>query len=344
MKNVATLTGLRGFAALSVAFGHLANSGLFFWVFEGSAKIGVWMFFILSAYLMTKLYLEKNPQEHMKHYALARIGRVLPLYYLIIIISLAFVGEDYWRYSFDNVEGFFLAFSLLSAPAELWAVPVEVQFYLLFALFWFFWAKVGGFSFLRTVVIFSSVLALAVSVTIWKMMQGLNISGLNLYIYIFMIGVMSGVYEDEIRKIYDFIRLKIGGAGLVAVTILLFLLSMPALRLPLGVHIPPRVDPIAIVASFLFFQLSLREEGIFRALAGKLFIFFGEVSYGFYLIHHLVITFALVRFSAVDPLILTPSILVISTILAFISYRLIERPANRYIRAMTIPALFRNPS
>ena len=51
------LDGLRGWAVLLVLFGHAANQGLTPWIAGGfltRGKLGVYLFFLISAYLPTR--------------------------------------------------------------------------------------------------------------------------------------------------------------------------------------------------------------------------------------------------------------------------------------------------
>lgn len=332
MKNLPTLTGLRGAAALFVALGHLSNEGLFPSLLEGAAKIGVWVFFILSAYLMSKLYLSRDPIENVMEYTLARVGRVFPLYYTIIAVSFLFIGESYWRYDFENIRNSLYPILMISAPRELWAVPVEIHFYICFAIIWVYWQKFGRLSPFYTFAIFPVLLVSEILFTIIKWRAGIDINGLNLYLHIFLIGVGCAVYERPIATMFDKMEALLGRSGLSLLALVLLLASLPALRQEFGIHIGSRVDPIAVVASLFIFQLSLRSTGIFASLAHPIFLRLGTVSYGFYLLHHLVITWTQAHLGGVSPLLLTPSILIVSLALAELSFRVLERPASQAIR------------
>lgn len=123
------LTGIRGFAALIVVFGHASNAGMH--IIPGvdlhaTAKAGVWLFFVLSAYLLTnKLWLDfeaKNPRSAIRSYALKRLARIMPLYLVFLLVMWAlgqFSAEGAWQHAL-----------LMRGDLHLWTIPVEMAFYL----------------------------------------------------------------------------------------------------------------------------------------------------------------------------------------------------------------------
>ena len=326
------LTGLRGFAALLVVFSHLANAGLFFDVFAGGGKLGVWIFFILSAYLMTRLYFWRDPGDTMVSYSAARIGRVLPLYFLLVIISLFFVGEEFWRYQFTDTSITALALLLIRAPQELWAVPTEVQFYLCFAVLWLLAHKGIIDSYKRLAIAFAAILALSVAVTVALKLSGQTLIGLNLYMHLFLLGMLAAIFEDQFDRIVEFARSKMGSFLLALTGAILLASCLPGLRLYAGIRIPSNLDLPAAVCTFVLFNLVLRHIGFLKALATRPLVFLGDISYGFYLIHHLVITFAITQLSGLHWAVTSAGVIIVSMILATISFYAFEKPMAKLVR------------
>ena len=84
-----SLDGLRGFAALIVVFSHTSNAGMFFIPLldlRGVGKSGVFLFFLLSSFLLTLPLLRKKKEvlslSVMSHYWQRRFFRIYPLYTL----------------------------------------------------------------------------------------------------------------------------------------------------------------------------------------------------------------------------------------------------------------------
>ncbi|HWY10488.1 MAG TPA: acyltransferase [Bacteroidia bacterium] len=139
------LTGLRGLAALMVFVSHLSKDGLIPAFFARYYSIqGVILFFMLSGFLMGQLYLDKQfTNKNLHGYIKARIARIFPLYFLILLTSFLISNYIYtgFYYDFRNQVKFITGLFFLGAPYELWTVPIEVQFYGCFILFWYFYAK-----------------------------------------------------------------------------------------------------------------------------------------------------------------------------------------------------------
>ena len=335
VDKIDTLTGLRGVAALMVAIGHMANQGLVAGVFgHGAERLGVHIFFILSAFLMSKLYLHLDPAENWVRYGLARVGRVFPAYYLIVFLSLLISAHFFWwRYQFNEPWVFAKAVLMIAAPAELWTVPVEVQFYGLFVLFWLAWASglvTRGRSFL---ILMIAVLLIEILVTGYYVRKGVDAGGINLSLHVFLLGVASFIYRAEISEILRYIRNKF---GLVLFNILVFvcvLSSFPDIfRAIFHFHIPNTANPLPVLVMFLIFQLALRRLDWFGFLEFGPIMFIGKVSYGFYLLHHLVITWLQWSFPNLKGAFALVSVVGVTLLLATVLYHLLERPMADWLR------------
>ncbi|WP_369769500.1 acyltransferase family protein [Flavobacterium sp. WC2416] len=183
------LNELRAIAALSVVFHHveLHNSLLsiyrkydFMSYFIGNlGKNGVFLFFVLSGFLITYLLLKEkeiNGTVVLKKFFLRRIYRIWPLYYLIFTISViaipllalnfeifkedtlsyieiikahnyGFKGIVFYLFLMPNValySGYFI-----TGCTQAWSVGVEEQFYIIWPLFILFFnnKRIIGFFF-----------------------------------------------------------------------------------------------------------------------------------------------------------------------------------------------------
>ncbi len=128
------LDGLRGLAALVVVGGHL-TAGLI-------ALTGVYLFFILSSFLLTSQFLRWQRSDflswrHWAYYLQRRMLRIVPLFSLVAIISCI---TTMLAISQLNGEGLpltvpgsqlFKVLTFRAGPNVLWTVPVEFKFYLL---------------------------------------------------------------------------------------------------------------------------------------------------------------------------------------------------------------------
>ncbi|MDD2031066.1 acyltransferase family protein [Pseudomonas sp. 39167] len=119
--------GIRGLACLIVLCAHVPG----FFVpeiakyFSGTGKFGVWLFFVLSAFLLTSKF-SKNGFSipELSGYAIGRTLRIIPLFMLVTLI--------YWNF---NSAGILTGGDVLSANtfkqgyAHLWTIPVEFKYY-----------------------------------------------------------------------------------------------------------------------------------------------------------------------------------------------------------------------
>lgn len=160
---VASLTGLRGVAALAVFAFHynVFNPGIRLdlsvpvigWFLQfplGFGFSGVDLFFVLSGFLLTlpfaRAALQHQHYQPVTHYYKRRILRVFPAYYAQLFIILA-VGA--WFVTWHEVDGksvlahLFMFFYIGPEPVRpivgiWWTLPVELSFYLVLPLLAFF--------------------------------------------------------------------------------------------------------------------------------------------------------------------------------------------------------------
>ena len=127
------LHGLRGIAVLFVLFSHLGNADM--WLLpiphDAIGKVGVWIFFALSSFLLTRgLCAALSRQDSwgwpLLSYAIHRVLRIYPLYVLVLIA--------HWLLGDISAASVFRHLMLQEGVAELWAIPVEFKYYLVVPL------------------------------------------------------------------------------------------------------------------------------------------------------------------------------------------------------------------
>jgi peptidoglycan/LPS O-acetylase OafA/YrhL len=132
------LDGLRGIAVLMVVFGHGYNQGL--GPFGESSllirgKLGVYLFFVLSAYLLDRQIIKMLQQgradwDYWLYYISRRILRIFPLFFLALIVfrmanasGLKVVMHD-WGDVWQHL-------ALQRGDHIFWSIPVEFKYYLI---------------------------------------------------------------------------------------------------------------------------------------------------------------------------------------------------------------------
>jgi peptidoglycan/LPS O-acetylase OafA/YrhL len=135
------LDGIRGVAVLLVLLDHASDQEMR--LMSGAdlnrlGKYGVYLFFVLSAFLLTYQFYVRSGEELLQHrtwvnYAARRILRIFPVYSVVLLAMIAMhklKPGDFWTHML-----------LRDGRRVYWTIPVEVKFYLLLpiialALFW----------------------------------------------------------------------------------------------------------------------------------------------------------------------------------------------------------------
>ena len=122
------LDGLRGLAAMAVVFSHAsnANMGVVYGVpLGGLGRVAVWLFFVLSAFLLTRQALVAlavgEYRTWLTSYARRRFLRMYPLLCVALALDLV-LGRI-------STEETFRTLLLGQAPGIFWSVPPELIFY-----------------------------------------------------------------------------------------------------------------------------------------------------------------------------------------------------------------------
>ena len=150
-KHIPQLDGLRGIAVLIVLVGHIAvfGVGLGLTRLGPLPPLGVYLFFVLSGFLITNVLLESlcTRRYYLNFYG-RRALRIWPLYAILLVVifgvanhrvqSLSFdAGQVRWQYFALFVQNIVYPRAELLGPLALavtWSVAVEEQFYAIWPL------------------------------------------------------------------------------------------------------------------------------------------------------------------------------------------------------------------
>ncbi len=120
--NIGSLDGVRGLAALLVLGQHtgLTKTGGIF---------GVWLFFCLSGFLLAGPFVRQPALamsgSFMTSYLFRRIKRIVPMYYVMITITILFAGK---------IDLALRHYLFLQADGHYWSISQEMCFYLILPL------------------------------------------------------------------------------------------------------------------------------------------------------------------------------------------------------------------
>lgn len=142
-EYIKSLDGVRGFAAILVLYGHtggiLGTSALS--VVPVVAKSGVYLFFVLSAYLLGKQFMQsqisaETLNQNLSQYFFKRFARILPLYFFAITlhyaITLVIPGKSVLIL---DLSAYIKSLLLYKGYGHFWTIPVEFIFYFMLPAF-----------------------------------------------------------------------------------------------------------------------------------------------------------------------------------------------------------------
>ncbi|HUE52251.1 MAG TPA: acyltransferase [Terriglobales bacterium] len=298
------LDTIRGIAVLLVLFFHgfgfryglhgLSGLPKLFVAATLPGWVGVNLFFVLSGFLITGVLLDSKPSAHYyRRFYTRRALRILPLYYAVLLFlavltrtglvsrhaSWAFLGLSFLYLS--NVT------ELFGVPMQygvLWSLAVEEHFYLLWP------AAVRALSRRRVAIVGGIICILCPSLRALYYVLGYN-EGTG-YTWLIADGLALGSVLAALARGPLGTRSRMWRVTLAAFAVSL---TMFAVGYPFGIFLASRFLGIALreTALNLFFAGTVA----FTLLAGtsqwrwlvnrRVLQFFGEISYGVYLIHML---------------------------------------------------------
>ena len=340
-QQLDALDGLRGLAVLVVVASHLSNSGMHLLPalsLSGIGKSGVYLFFVLSAFLLTRALLRLPlPQWRQARvwadYALRRVLRIWPLYLVVLLASwlLTLQGVAGWHYRIDTAA-LLAHLSLREGQSVLWSIPVEFTFYLWLPLIALALAVLRhrGSSLAWEATL--AVAALAAASLVWTPAASLvNDVRVGPYLPLFLCGAWAASLDLRLRdRAKTRLSTKWWGSAAV-VTVAALILTVPAVW-SLVAGTPP--DGALNHRWFLFFGVAW--SGLLLAVlhgprllhapfAWRPLRWVGVVSFSVYL-WHMVVLDGLVRMGVDEVPYGGGVVLAASLLVAAASFLLFERP------------------
>ncbi|HXL22228.1 MAG TPA: acyltransferase [Candidatus Dormibacteraeota bacterium] len=335
-RHVPQLDGFRGLAIVLVLAGHtLQFSSLsVFWTGFGEqlSALGVFLFFVLSGYLITGLLVSEKVRTRavsLKMFYARRVLRLLPALFLFLAVVCVLMKirliTDVPRY--EVLASIFYArnfFGHSYSLAHLWSLSLEEQFYLCWPV------AFALLSFKR-----SHFLAAAgtIAVAVWR--------GLAMHFH--LVTGNEGIYY--MRPYFRFDSILIGAwlamelasnpalisqarsLGQPLISGALWLLLLAWTTFGQQISNPLYLTGQMIVITLLLAQIAVRETGwsarVFRSWP---LVYLGKISYSLYLWHAL---FILTREPSWGFLRAFPINLGVPLLLAITSYHFVERPILR---------------
>lgn len=364
------LNALRFFAALAVIITHIEliksqmNCQNLYYkskLIMELGELGVVFFFVLSGFLITFLLLsekEKTGTIAVKKFYLRRVLRIWPLYFLItalgffILPHLHFIDNAFlspfngYTYTLNlilfiimlpNIA--FVFFKPMPHIGQTWSIGIEEQFYLLWP-----WLVKHSKNILKTLFILICVLFIIKTAVLFLHKTNSN-----------------SLFYKNLKSIVAMLKIEsmaIGGIGawlvfkqkyyqkLLSNAILLGALLIVVLL----IYFTPNIiqDAIFLVYSVLFLIIILNvslNKNCFFKLENKLFIFLGNLSYGIYMYHMIVIAllvgtlkhFGIIVNNSIFSQLIIYGISILATIfISWLSYTFFEKPFLKLKHKFTV--------
>lgn len=335
--QIRRLNTLRGLAALIVLVGHFSNKAQLWGAVLGTRapQLGVMLFFLLSAFLMTVLYLDRQPtRQAVRGYAVARGARILPLYVAIVVLSwLAQQTSWDWltstAYDIPDVKSLASHLLTLYGAQVLWTIPTELHFYVIFALLWWLRPRLAW----AIPVFCAAVLGVFVSGH-WPLgpkepVYGFPVDlpllrGLPFFTAGMIIGMVYNRWQPSARIRHH--------AYVLALPLVLLLYPVILERLTGWTYAMWFTPAILLAMSAIFFVLVFLVPDGNPVLENKAGDHLGKISYSLYLLHFpMLLLFTKAGLAkGVGGLVLY---LAATTLAASATYRLYELPRRTWLRA-----------
>ncbi|WP_137680702.1 acyltransferase family protein [Aurantiacibacter suaedae] len=311
------LHGLRGLAAMIVVIHHTAPV-------KFSGALGVTLFFVMSGFLMGRLYLAREfTAVQVWRFAIARFARIYPLFALLIVAAALldrFFGINvFWMKSWQ-VDRHLV---LLGDAYTVWTIAVECHFYAMFPVFWFAFAR--GKLNLQVLILLYVPLAVAA-----YFFDG-RIDPLR-YLHIFVLGMIVARIADAPPRLLE----KWAGGGLP-----LAMLAFAAAAIH-GVNAYTNTFAILMAGCMVLFSVVAPVSPVARVLSLSPLVWLGEISFGTYLLHRFTQGILARYTGTIEPTWLSFAIIVsVTLLLAALMFRFYEEPMRRLIRSLDrkIPAM-----
>jgi peptidoglycan/LPS O-acetylase OafA/YrhL len=317
VKYFKGLNALRFFAAYLVVIHHAEQIRMKYGLFHlkeyslfNNGGIAVTFFFVLSGFLISYLLFKESDITNtisVKKFYFRRILRIWPLYFLIVIIGiiflpyiLDFIGYSYsLPYSFNDVILYYILFSPFMVNIfyghhliePLWSIGVEELYYIVWAPLFKFLRNyilpiIILIIFVRSLLMYASFLGYfdPVIQRLIKMLrfEAMAIGGLGAYLIYNYSSILTHFLFSRLSQflLIIFVLLRIFAFKLLVAqsVVFNFLFTTPVISQLV----------IMIIFAWLIINISLNPKSIVR-LDNKILNFLGNISYGIYMYHMLVI-------------------------------------------------------
>lgn len=350
------IDGLRAVAVLAVVAFHAFPS----WVRGGF--IGVDVFFVISGYLISTIIfdnLDKGTFSFTEFYA-RRIKRIFPALLLVLIACFAFgwfalLADEYKQlgkhiaagagfisnFTLWNEAGYFDNSAETKPLLHLWSLGIEEQFYIVWPLLlWFAWKRKFNLLIITIVVAIASFVLnikgikqdmvatfYSPQTRFWELLSGSLLAWITLYKKDTFANVKLKL-DYWLSRIVHSEKQEADGKTLSNVLsfIGLLLLVYGFWRINKELSFPVNWALVPVLGAVLIITAGSKAWVNRTILSNKVAVWFGLISFPLYLWHWPILSFARIVESEVPSRNIRIATVVLSILLAWLTYKLVERP------------------
>lgn len=348
MKYRPDIDGLR---ALAVIFVILFHCGLKLFP---SGFVGVDVFFVISGFLITTIIynaLQNNYFSLLDFYK-RRLWRLQPVFICLLTVTSAltlfyYLPDDLIAFAksarktsvfvsnvyFEHLTSSYFATNTSQLPLlHTWSLSVEWQCYLILPLLILLVYKIcGNERFVRVIYLLTLVALMVTLYTSWSEPDKTYYQWSS-RLFEFLIGSCIAISRLKLSLNRYVLELLASGA--------LFILFYIAMSHGIQAGFPNRYAVMLCVATATLIALGTHEPKLvlIRMLSSKTMVFIGLLSYSLYIWHWPILVF--IRYQNVNetPMLLM-SVLVFIFVIAYLSWKFIEKPGNKAKNIPFIPSV-----
>jgi peptidoglycan/LPS O-acetylase OafA/YrhL len=365
------IDGLRAISVLAVVFFHAFPGKLV------GGFIGVDCFFVISGYLISTIIFENLAKGTFCFlgFYMRRILRIFPS--LFLTLAACFIFADLSLIAQEKAElgkhmaagagfvsniilwneaGYFDSTADTKPLLHLWSLAIEEQFYILYpVLLLLIFKKFNPFA----VIVIFCIISFALNVLginqdnvatfyspqtrFWQLLCGgclayISINKMDFFLRLDKISDKS-FFTILIKKmVQQHLNLLLNISSLIGI----FLLTYGFLRIDKGFNFPGYWALLPVIATLLI--ISSGPNSYFnRILSNRFLVWFGLISFPLYLFHWPILSFARIMLGYTPPPIIRISLILLSIVLAWLTYKFVESPArnnkNRIIKSLVLMIL-----
>lgn len=324
MKFRIDINGLRAIAVLAVVLFHFAPEKL------PGGFAGVDVFFVISGYLMTSIIFRgfENNNFSFWKFILNRAKRIVPALltavFVLLVLGYATLGPDAYKMlarhardsllfisniTYNNESGYFDAASNTKFLLHTWSLSVEWQFYIIYPLILLTLKRFFSISTLKTIVIGLLITSLIASIIMTKYKPETAYFMFYTRAWEMMLGGLAFLYPLK-ESFGNRIRFTMELVGLA-------IIAISVLKINTQIPWPGYMALLPVIGTYLCILANNKNT----ILSGYIIEKIGLWSYSIYLVHWPIIVFDHMLSWNLS----FKKYIIITFVLAFISYQLIEK-------------------